>query len=60
MHWRFPDGRSFTAVRAISDAQGHFKVDVEARPIAVSVDDVASTLEVDALTPWAASSPARL
>lgn len=49
--WKLPDGRVMTAIRAQSDAEGYFKVDMEARPIAASVDNVAANLEVDALTP---------
>jgi phosphonate transport system permease protein len=59
VRWKFPDGRSFTAVRAQSDEQGHFSVDAEARPIAVSVDGVASTLEVETLTPAGALKPSQ-
>jgi len=59
VRWRFPDGRSFTAVRANSDAQGHFIVNAEARPIAVSVDGVASTLEVDTNTPVGGLKPSQ-
>jgi phosphonate transport system permease protein len=59
VHWKFPDGRSFIAVRAQSDDQGYFKVDAEARPIAVSVNNVASTLEVDTLTPYGALKPSQ-
>lgn len=59
VRWKFPDGRSFTAVRANSDSQGHFQVTAEARPIAASVDGVASTLEVDALTPVGGMKPSQ-
>jgi phosphonate transport system permease protein len=59
VHWKFPDGRSFIAVRAQSDANGYFKVDAEARPIAVSVNGVASTLQVDTLTPFGRIKPSQ-
>jgi phosphonate transport system permease protein len=59
VRWRFPDGRSFTATRAQSDASGHFKVDLEARPIAASANGVASSLEVDALTPVGKLKPSQ-
>ena len=59
VHWRFPNGTSFTAVRARTDAQGHFTVNAEARPIAVSVDGAASKLEADALTPVGAVRPSQ-
>jgi phosphonate transport system permease protein len=51
VRWNFPDGRVLTAVRAQTDAQGHFTTQVEARPIAVAVDNVPSQLKVDTLTP---------
>lgn len=51
VRWKLPDERVLTAIRAQSDANGYFKVDMEARPIAAAVDGVASRLEVDALTP---------
>lgn len=59
VRWRFPDGRSFTAIRAQSDSTGYFKVDLEARPIAAAVDGVASSLEVDALTPVGGIKPSQ-
>ena len=49
--WRFPDQRTFIAVRTETDTKGHFKVDIDARPIAASVNNVASNLEVETLTP---------
>jgi len=59
VRWKFPDGRSFTAVRANTDSNGHFEVKAEARPIAASVDGVASTLEVDAHTPVGGVKPSQ-
>jgi phosphonate transport system permease protein len=59
VRWAFPDGRSFTAIRAQSDSTGHFSVKMEARPIAVSVGGVASNLEVDALTPVGGLKPSQ-
>jgi phosphonate transport system permease protein len=59
VRWKFPDGRSFTAIRAQSDDKGYFKVDAEARPIAISVNGVASTLQVNALTPVGALKPSQ-
>jgi phosphonate transport system permease protein len=40
-----------TAVRVNTDSQGMFSVEVEARPIAVSKDGVASKLQAEILTP---------
>ncbi len=51
VRWQFPDGRSLTAVRTVTDAQGHFSVEVEARPIAAAQNGVASHLEVETQTP---------
>ncbi len=51
VRWKLPDERTLTAIRAQSDSNGYFKVEMEARPIAAAVDNVAASLEVDALTP---------
>jgi phosphonate transport system permease protein len=51
IRWNFPDERVLTALRAQTDADGHFSSEVEARPIAASVNGVASQLEVDTNTP---------
>ena len=59
VRWEFPDGRSFTAFRAQSDNKGHFSVEAEARPIAVSVNGVASNLQVNALTPVGGYKPSQ-
>lgn len=59
VRWSFPDGRVMTAVRAQTDADGHFSVEMEARPIAASVDNVASKLEVDTLTPIGGYQPSQ-
>ena len=57
VRWKLPDERIMTAIRAHSDATGYFKVDMEARPITASVNNVASSLEVDALTPVGGLKP---
>lgn len=57
VRWKFPDERVMTAIRAQSDATGYFKVEMEARPITASVGNVASRLEVDALTPFGGLKP---
>ena len=51
IRWDFPDERVMTAIRTQTDANGYFTSEVEARPIAASVDGVASQLEVDTNTP---------
>lgn len=57
VRWKLPGERVMTAIRAQSDSEGYFKVDMEARPIAASVENVAASLEVDALTPVGAFKP---
>lgn len=57
VRWKFPDERVMTAIRAQSDASGYFRVEMEARPIAASVDNAAASLEVDALTPFGGLRP---
>ncbi len=57
VRWKLPGERVMTAIRAQSNADGYFKVDMEARPIAASVDNVAANLEVDALTPAGVFKP---
>lgn len=57
VRWKLPGERVMTAIRAQSNADGYFKVDMEARPIAASVDNVAANLEVDALTPVGVFKP---
>jgi phosphonate transport system permease protein len=59
VRWRFPNDKSFTAIRATTDSKGYFKVDVEARPIAASVDGKASKLEVDAFVPVGGYKPSQ-
>lgn len=59
VRWKFPDERIMTAVRAQSDSSGYFKVEMEARPIAASAGNVASSLEVDALTPVGGIKPSQ-
>jgi phosphonate transport system permease protein len=51
VRWQFPNGGQMTAVRVNTDSQGMFSVEVEARPIAVSKDGVASKLQAEILTP---------
>ncbi len=59
IHWSFPDGRSFIALRVKTDTQGHFTAPLEARPIAAAKDNVASTLQVDMLTPTGGLKPSQ-
>jgi phosphonate transport system permease protein len=59
IRWNFPDQRVMTAIRAQTDANGHFASEVEARPIAASVNNVASQLEVDTNTPVGGIKPSQ-
>lgn len=51
VRWMLADQRQLTAVRAQTDAEGYFLVNIDARPIASSIDGVPSRLQVDTLTP---------
>ena len=51
VRWQFPDGRKLTAVRTTTDSNGYFLVQTDARPLAASVDGIASMLQVDTATP---------
>jgi len=57
IRWRLPDERAMTAFRTQTDAEGYFTFEVEARPIQVTVNGVASRLEVDTLTPFGSYKP---
>ncbi|MBK9924605.1 MAG: phosphonate ABC transporter, permease protein PhnE [Anaerolineales bacterium] len=59
IRWDFPDERVMTAIRTQTDENGYFTSPVEARPIAVSVDNVASQLEVDTNTPVGKLKPSQ-
>jgi phosphonate transport system permease protein len=51
VRWLMPDGRVLTAVQANTDAKGNFTIQVESRPIAVTVNGVPAKLAVETLTP---------
>ncbi|MEP0805309.1 MAG: phosphonate ABC transporter, permease protein PhnE [Chloroflexota bacterium] len=59
IRWRLPDGRTMTAIRTQTDANGYFSQEVQARPIQSTVDGVASRLEVDTLTPVGGLKPSQ-
>jgi len=59
IRWDFPDERVMTAIRTQTDENGYFTSEVEARPIAASVDNVASQLEVDTNTPVGGIKPSQ-
>jgi len=47
IRWQFPDGRVLTAARTVTDADGHFAVETNAKPIAATVNGIPSKLQVD-------------
>ena len=51
VRWRFPDGRSLSVPRTTTDANGHFSMELDAKAIAASVDNVASGIEMDTRVP---------
>jgi phosphonate transport system permease protein len=57
VRWQFPNGGQMTAIRAKTDNHGNFSVEIEARPIAATVDGIASKLQVDTLTPTGKITP---
>lgn len=59
IRWRLPDGRTMTAIRTQTDANGYFTYQVQARPIQSTVDGVPSRLEVDTLTPVGGLKPSQ-
>jgi phosphonate transport system permease protein len=63
IRWRFPDGRPFSPdPRIQTDADGNFSVEMDAKAVAVSVDNVPSAIEVDTripVGPWKFSQAAR-
>lgn len=59
IRWDFPDDRVMTAIRTQTDDNGYFTSQVEARPIASSVDNIASQLEVDTNTPVGEFKPSQ-
>jgi phosphonate transport system permease protein len=59
IRWDFPNDNVMTAIRTQTDANGYFTSQVEARPIAASVDNVASQLEVDTNTPVGTMKPSQ-
>ncbi len=59
IRWKLPDERTMTAIRTQTDPKGYFTYEVEARPIAVTVDGTASRLEVDTLTPVGGLKPSQ-
>jgi phosphonate transport system permease protein len=59
IRWRLPDGRTMTAIRTQTDANGYFTYQVQARPIQSTVEGIASRLEVDTLTPVGGLKPSQ-
>lgn len=59
VRWMLADERLMTAARADTDNEGHFSVNIDARPIAASLDGVPSKLQVDTLTPVGRMMPSQ-
>jgi phosphonate transport system permease protein len=51
VRWQFPDGRTLNAVRVNTDSRGHFTTQVQARPIAATVNGKPSQLQTEILRP---------
>jgi phosphonate transport system permease protein len=59
VRWQFPDGRQLTAARTSTDSGGHFSIQLDAKPIASSLNGVASRLQVDTSTPVGGLMPSQ-
>ncbi|MFT3890253.1 MAG: phosphonate ABC transporter, permease protein PhnE [Anaerolineales bacterium] len=59
IRWDLPDDKVMTAIRMQTDANGYFKSEVEARPIASTKDGKPSQLEVDTNTPVGRMKPSQ-
>jgi phosphonate transport system permease protein len=51
VRWRFPDGRTLSVPRTTTDADGHFSMELDAKAIAASQNNVASAIEADTRIP---------
>jgi phosphonate transport system permease protein len=59
VRWRFPDGRTLSLPRTQTDGSGHFSVELDAKQIAASVDNVASNIEADTIIPVGGVKPSQ-
>ncbi len=59
VRWRLADARIWTIDQTQTDANGHFLVEAEARPIAAAKDGTPSRILVDTLTPVGPLKPSR-
>jgi phosphonate transport system permease protein len=59
VRWQFPDGRTLNAVRAKTDTKGRFTVQVQARPIAATLNGKPSQLQTEILRPVGAMHPSQ-
>ena len=59
VRWRFPDGRSLAVPRITTDANGHFSIELDAKAIAASKENVASSIEVDTRIPVGPYKPSQ-
>ncbi len=59
VRWRLADARIWTIDQTQTDANGHFVVEAEARPIAAAKDGTPSRILVDTLTPVGPLKPSQ-
>lgn len=59
VRWQFPDGRTLNAVRVQTDSRGHFTTQVQARPIAATVNGKPSQLQTEILRPVGSLHPSQ-
>jgi phosphonate transport system permease protein len=51
IRWRFPDDRTYTLPPAATDANGYFSIELDAKQIAASLENVPSRIQVDTMVP---------
>jgi phosphonate transport system permease protein len=59
VRWRFPDGRTLSLPRTTTDASGHFSMELDAKAIAASKENVPSSIEVDTIIPVGGLKPSQ-
>ncbi len=59
IRWRFPDGRIYTIQYLTTNSTGSFSAEMDAKQIAVSVNHVASSIEVDTKIPVGGLKPSQ-
>ncbi len=59
IRWRFPNGSALSLPRIITDADGHFTAELDAKAIAESENNIASSIEVDTRVPVGPRKPSQ-